>query len=103
MRVTRLILIPMAVALSACGASPETPQMGAFDLNLTHPSPNATYIRVAPGAGGAGLPLPQQILTPEFSAYLRQQTGCVRDASRPTALLGSRAMPAGYMVPITCA
>ncbi|WP_371226453.1 hypothetical protein [Roseovarius sp. 2305UL8-3] len=102
MKVTRLILIATGLLLSACAAPPKAPTMSAFDLDLSHPSPNSNYIRVAPGAGETGLPLPQHILSPDFSTYLRQQTGCVRDASRPTAVLGNRVMPAGYMVPITC-
>ncbi len=102
MRVTRLILFPVAFALSACAASPKAPPMNTFELNLRHPSPNANYIRVAAVPGGTGLPHPQQIISPSFSAYLLDQTGCARDASRPTAVLGSRAMPAGYMVPISC-
>ena len=88
--------------LAGCASEPEPPMPRAFNLALTHPSPHANYIKVSPGAPGAELPPPQHIVTADFSRYLRKTTGCVWDASRRALVLGSKQVPAGYMVPISC-
>ncbi|MFD1157040.1 hypothetical protein [Roseovarius aestuarii] len=98
----RHILFSAIAALAACAEAPEEPAFRAFDLELTQPSPYANYLSVAPGARDAALPRPGQIKSRGFSRYLREKTGCVVDSSRMTATLGSRKMPAGYMVPVIC-
>jgi hypothetical protein len=98
----RFAVLPVLALLSACGASDDAPQYKSFDLELAHPSPYATFLRVTPGSRGADLPRLRQVESKAFAEYLRAATGCVPDSMRPTHVVGSKRMPAGYMVPITC-
>ena len=102
MTIGRLFLSTVILAVGACSAPSERIAPDGYDLALSHPSPYANYIQVTPGTRSADLPDPQDIVSRDFSLYLRKSTGCVLDASRPASVLGSKQVPAGYMVPIIC-
>lgn len=100
---TRPVLPAAALALSACAAAgPPAAQFRNYDLDLSHPAPNATYLMVAPGALDADLPKPRQIKSRGFSRYLREATGCVIDPGYPATAIGDPKVPAAYMVPVVC-
>lgn len=94
------LLIAMIVA--GCAQESSEPQFRSFDLNLTHPSPYSTYIEVSPGDRAADLPRLRALDSRGFSEYLRESVGCVYDDSRDIFPLGSKRIPAGYIVPIRC-
>lgn len=96
------IALLAAMALAACGGRAEVSRSLAYDLDITHPTPNATFLRIAPVAGATRFPGLGQIESPRFSHYLRRRTGCVVNPAYPVAVLGDRRMPAAYVVPITC-
>lgn len=101
----RSALLPAALALAACSVSPQPtqpPQFRSFDLKLTHPSPNSTYLLVTPGLRGGDLPRPRQIESRGFARYLRNTTGCAVDPSVPPTVMGDARMPAGYIIPVLC-
>ncbi len=98
----RLFAVSLCLLLSACAEAPEDASVQSYDLDLIHPSKYANYISVAPGPQAAPMPRPRQINSRGFSRYLRGRTGCVVDPSRDMAVLGDKAMPAGYMVPVVC-
>lgn len=98
----RLLLSTTTIILAGCGTAPEAPAARSYDLNFAHPSPHASYIQVTPGSPGAPLPAPQEIISPHFARYLRASTGCTLDAARLASVIGSHAVPAGYMLPIAC-
>lgn len=102
MSFVRLIIFLAILVLSACAKTPDTPQFRAFDLELTHPSAYSTYILVTPGLGAADLPSLRQVNSLTFSKYLRESTGCVADTSHSATAIGSKRIPAGYMIPIVC-
>jgi len=90
------------LVVAACGAGPDSAALRSYDLQITHPAPNATFLRIAPGASATRLPKLSQIESPHFSQYLRQRTGCVVNPSYPVTVLGDERMPAAYMVSILC-
>jgi hypothetical protein len=90
------------MTLAACGAQQDVSRGMAYHLDITHPAPHASFLRIAPAAGSEGLPDKAQIKSPHFSQYLRARTGCVVNPSYPATALGDPAMPAAYMVPISC-
>ena len=89
-------------AVSACSQPDRAPSFRSFDLEVSHPSPYATFMSVAPGAQGARLPRVRQLNSRDFNTYLRDLTGCSVDQARPTHIIGHKKAPAGYMVPIIC-
>jgi hypothetical protein len=90
------------IVLTGCAAQPDEPRFRSYDLELIHTSPYSTYIGVAPGSRGAGLPRMGQLDSKGFSEYLRDSIGCSLDRSREIHRLGHKKTPAGYMVPINC-
>ncbi|MDF1671451.1 MAG: hypothetical protein P1U83_17770 [Roseovarius sp.] len=98
----RLFMGSVILAVGACSAPSQQSAPRGYDLALSHPSPYANYIQVTPATRSADLPDPKEIVSRDFSLYLRKSTGCVLDASRPASVLGSKQVPAGYMVPIVC-
>ena len=102
MDLVRLFLGSSVAIVAGCASAPDPQVSRSYDLAFTHPAPYATYLQVTPGSPGAALPDPQDIVSPEFSLYLRKATGCVLDRSRPAAAIGGKTVPAGYMVPTSC-
>lgn len=102
MTVAKLAVSVSVFVLGGCAGAPTSPVTRGYDLELTHPAPYATFIQVSPGHSGAPLPRMKEIASPQFSLYLRRQTGCVRDTARPPEALGSKTVPAAYMVPVMC-
>lgn len=98
--VALLLLVPMFA--TGCAQETDVPQFRSYDLTLTHPAPYATYIQVSPGARGEDLPRFRELDSRAFSEYLRDSIGCVYDGNREIVTLGSKRVPAGYVVPITC-
>lgn len=96
------IICLSTVAFSGCSQDPSAPQFRSYDLTLTHPAPYATYVEVSPGERGADLPRLRELDSVAFSQYLRESTGCVYDSNRSIFPLGSKRVPAGYIVPIRC-
>lgn len=99
----RTIVAAMLLGIvSACGQSEDTPTFRSYDLNVSHPSPYATFIAVSPGARGERLPGLRQLNSRDFNRYLRDLIGCTVDPERKTHVIGDTRVPAGYMVPIRC-
>ena len=100
----RMAGFPFCLMLAACGAPDRAMHApsGGYQLAFAQPSPQANYLAVTPGRPGAALPDAQQILSPDFSTYLRRATGCVRDEFRRASVMGSHRVPAGYMIPVVC-
>jgi hypothetical protein len=73
-----------------------------YDIALVHPSPYSNYIQVMPGSIGADLPRLRKLDNRAFNVFLRDRIGCVYDAAREITPIGSRRLPAGYMVPVQC-
>lgn len=99
---TLAIGFSVVATLSACSQPEPEPTFRSFDLQVTHPSPHATFVSVAPGARGEKLPRVRQMNSKDFNIYLRELTGCAVDQGRHTYIIGHKKAPAGYMVPIIC-
>lgn len=97
----RLFALLAVLILPACAERAQTPTRG-YHLDLTHPSPFATYMRVSPGASGGDLPTMTQMRTMGFSNYMRARTGCAVNTAQPVSALGNAHAPSAYMVPISC-
>ncbi|WP_223421762.1 hypothetical protein [Tateyamaria pelophila] len=101
-RIASALVVSACVSLSACSQPDSKPKFRSFDLDVSHPSPYATFLAVAPGANGARLPRMRQLNSKDFNTYLRDLTGCAVDQTRETHVIGHKKAPAGYMVPIIC-
>lgn len=97
-----VIAVFLSLALSGCSAPEAEPTFRSFDLDVTHPSPYATFVAVSPGVQGARMPRERQLKSKAFNAYLRDMTGCAIDQGRQMHVIGHKKAPAGYMVPILC-
>lgn len=97
-----VISVSGLIVLSGCASRQDNQQFRSYDLVLIHPSPNSTYIAVAPGTRGANVPRIGELGSKRFSEYLRDSIGCSVDGSREVHRIGQSRNPAGYMVPISC-
>jgi hypothetical protein len=97
----RLFAFLAIPALCGCGSRAQPPSQG-FHLEVTHPAPFATYLRISPGEAGGDLPTMTQMRSVGFSNYLRARTGCALNTARPVSALGNQHTPSAYMVPISC-
>lgn len=102
MKIFTTVLFIIALVAAGCTRRDGEPQFRSYDLELTHPAPYATYIQVAPGFKSAELPRLGELDSVEFSEYLRESIGCVYDDTRDIFPLGSKRVPAGYIIPIRC-
>lgn len=94
--------VMLMVMLAGCAGHQTRQGATSFYLDVSHPSPRSSYLRIGPGFAGAPLPQPGQIESAGFSRYLRRLTGCVVNPAYPVRTLGHAAAPAGYMVPVSC-
>lgn len=102
MRLYRTCVFLALCVAAGCAGQDAEPQFRSYDLKLTHPTRYATYITVAPGTRDARMPRFRELDSRAFSRYLRESIGCVYDTRRDIFPLGSKRVPAGYVVPITC-
>lgn len=97
-----IVCLLVLIHVCACAQPNDEPAFRSFDLNVSHPSPYATFIAVSPGARGERLPGMRQLNSRDFNRFLRGLIGCTVDPDRKTHVIGDARVPAGYMIPIRC-
>ncbi len=95
-------LVALVAGCTSGPASRSDVELCNYNLELIHPSPYANYIQVMPGSVGADLPRLRKLDNRAFNRFLRDRIGCVYDEGREITSIGSRRLPAGYIVPVLC-
>lgn len=101
-RTASIFAVLLGFGVSGCAQPDAEPTFRSYDLEVTHPSPYATFVAVTPGSRDVRLPRERHLNSKAFHAYLRDMTGCGVDRGREMHVIGHKKAPAGYMVPIIC-